>query len=99
MVDEVLELAGRAERRGRLLPARAVVCFVLALCLFSSSDSSGPPGYRVVLRTLAEKLRHLPGGIVQRLPAVLGRGADEHCSSPVDRRGRHAEGVRSRLIL
>ncbi|MFD4550398.1 transposase domain-containing protein [Streptomyces sp. NPDC058466] len=65
VVDEVLELAGSAERRGRLLPARAVVCFVLALFLFSSSDSSGPPGYRVVLRTLAEKLRHLPGGIVQ----------------------------------
>ncbi|MFF1643103.1 transposase domain-containing protein [Streptomyces sp. NPDC058246] len=127
MVDEVLELAGRAERRGRLLPAgRVVACFVLALCLFSSSDSSGPPGYRVVLRTLAEKLRHLPGGIVaaapagrdrpapacqfgprqsppvpgrQAVPGVSGRGADEHCSSPVDRRGRHAEGVRSRLIL
>ncbi|MFF1625971.1 transposase domain-containing protein [Streptomyces sp. NPDC058272] len=45
VADEVLELAGRAERRSRLLPARAVVCFVLALFLFSSSDSSGPPGY------------------------------------------------------
>ncbi|GAA3378693.1 hypothetical protein GCM10020367_59230 [Streptomyces sannanensis] len=67
-VDLVLELTGRAERRHRLLPARAVVCFVLALCLFSSSDSAGLPGYRVVLRTLTEKLRHLPGGIVQRLP-------------------------------
>lgn len=67
-VDEVLELTGRFERRRRVLPARAVVYFVLALCLFSSSDSAGPPGYRVVLRTLTEKLRHLPGGIVQRLP-------------------------------
>ncbi|MEV5400973.1 IS4 family transposase [Streptomyces cellulosae] len=68
VVDEVLELTGRTERRRRLLPARAVVYFVLALCLFSSSDSAGPPGYRAVLRTLTEKLRHLPGGLVQRLP-------------------------------
>ncbi|WP_406260046.1 transposase domain-containing protein [Actinacidiphila glaucinigra] len=67
-VDEVLELTGRVERRRRLLSARAAVYFVLALCLFSSSDSAGPPGYRVVLRTLTEKLRHLPGGIGQRLP-------------------------------
>ncbi|MFD7137519.1 transposase domain-containing protein [Streptomyces sp. NPDC059894] len=68
VVDDVLELTGRVERRRRLLSARAVVYFVLALCLFSSSDSTGPPGYRVVLRTLTEKLRHLPGGLVQRLP-------------------------------
>ncbi|WP_442818843.1 transposase domain-containing protein [Streptomyces sp. NBC_01320] len=38
------------------------------LCLFSSSDSAGPPGCRAVLRTLTEKLRHLPGGAVQCLP-------------------------------
>ncbi|MFW6724995.1 IS4 family transposase [Streptomyces sp. MAR4 CNY-716] len=68
LVDEVVELIGCGERRRRLLPARAVVYFVLALCLFSSSDSAGPPGYRSVLRTLTEKLRHLPGLCVQRLP-------------------------------
>jgi hypothetical protein len=68
VVDEVLELTGRVECRRRLLPARAVVYFVLALCLFSSSDSAGPPGYRAVLRTLTDKLRHLPCGLVQRLP-------------------------------
>ncbi|GAA0665177.1 hypothetical protein GCM10009535_51150 [Streptomyces thermocarboxydovorans] len=45
-----------------------MVYFVLALCLFSSSGSAGPPGYRVVLRSLTEKLRHLPGGFVQRQP-------------------------------
>ncbi|MFE5123990.1 transposase domain-containing protein [Streptomyces sp. NPDC056669] len=45
-----------------------MVYFVLALCLFSSSDSAGPPGYRSVLRTLTQKLRHLPGLCVQRLP-------------------------------
>ncbi|GGU48319.1 hypothetical protein GCM10010211_10670 [Streptomyces albospinus] len=68
LVDEVLEATGRLEQRRRLLPARAVVYFVLALCLFSSADSLGPPGYRSVLRALTEKLRHLPGTCVQRLP-------------------------------
>ncbi|RPK42626.1 hypothetical protein EES39_20470 [Streptomyces sp. ADI92-24] len=68
LVDEVVELTGCGERRRRLLPARTVVYFVLALCLFSSSDSAGPPGYRSVLRTLTQKLRHLPGLCVQRLP-------------------------------
>ncbi|MFF3460686.1 IS4 family transposase [Streptomyces sp. NPDC002730] len=66
LVDEGEELTGCGERRRRLLPARSVVYFVLALCLFSSSDSAGPPGYRSVLRTLTEKLRHLPGLCVQR---------------------------------
>ncbi|WP_228389949.1 IS4 family transposase [Streptomyces smaragdinus] len=68
LIDEVVELTGCGERRRRLMPARAVVYFVLALCLFSSADSAGPPGYRSVLRTLTEKLRHLPGLCVQRLP-------------------------------
>ncbi|MER6087638.1 transposase domain-containing protein [Streptomyces bluensis] len=45
VVDVVLELTGQVERRRRLLPSRAVVYIVLALCLFSSSDSAGPPGY------------------------------------------------------
>jgi hypothetical protein len=32
VVDEVLELTGRAERRRRFLPARAVVYFWLCAC-------------------------------------------------------------------
>jgi hypothetical protein len=43
--------------------------FILALCLFSSAESAAPPGYRAVLRTLTEKLRHLPGWAVQHLPS------------------------------
>ncbi|MDJ0465501.1 transposase domain-containing protein [Streptomyces sp. H27-C3] len=77
VVDEVLELTGRTERRRRLLPARTVVYFVLALCLFSSSGSAGPPGYRAVRRTLTEKLRHLPSGFVQRLPTSRRRNQQE----------------------
>ncbi len=61
MVDEVVVHSGRRERRCRLLPARAVVYFVLALCLFSGADSAGPPGYRSVLRSLTNGLRPLPG--------------------------------------
>jgi Insertion element 4 transposase N-terminal len=61
IVDEVLERTGRVEFRRRLLPTRAVMYFVLALCLFSSAESTGQPGYRAVLRTLTEKLRNLPG--------------------------------------
>ncbi|MDJ0347658.1 IS4 family transposase [Streptomyces sp. H10-C2] len=68
LVDEVLERTGRIELRRRLLPARAVVYFVLALCLFGSAESAGQPGYRAVLRTLTETLRHLPGLRLQRLP-------------------------------
>ncbi|WP_443057655.1 transposase domain-containing protein [Streptomyces sp. IBSBF 2806] len=51
MVDGILELNGRTERRRRLLAARAVVCFVLALCLFSSSDSSDSAGRRDIGRS------------------------------------------------
>lgn len=61
LVDEVVELAGCREKRHRLLPARAVMYFVLGLCLFSGSDSAAPPGYRSVMRWLTNGLRHLHG--------------------------------------
>jgi hypothetical protein len=60
-VDEVVELSGCREKRHRLLPARAVVYFVLGLCLFSGADSAAPPGYRSVMRWLTNGLRHLHG--------------------------------------
>jgi hypothetical protein len=34
LVDEVLAETGRGEQRKRLLPARVVVYYVMALCLF-----------------------------------------------------------------
>ena len=61
LVDEVIGLAGCREKRRRLLPARAVVYFVLGLCLFSGADSMAPPGYRSVMRWLTSGLRHLHG--------------------------------------
>jgi hypothetical protein len=52
-VDSVLERTDRVEQRSRLLPARLVVYFVLAMCLFSGQ------GYEEVARVLTEGLRGL----------------------------------------
>jgi hypothetical protein len=46
LVDGVLARTGRVEQRSRLLPARVVVYFVLAMCLFSGQ------GYEEVARLL-----------------------------------------------
>jgi hypothetical protein len=70
LVDRVVAQAGRCERRARLLPARSVVYFVLALCLFSGADSMGPPGYRSVMRWLTNGLRHLHGSVLPTSPAL-----------------------------
>jgi hypothetical protein len=51
LVDDVLARTGRVEQRSRLLPARMVVYFVLAMCLFSGQ------GYEEVARLLTEGLR------------------------------------------
>ncbi len=50
LVDRVVAEAGRTERRHRLLPARVVVYYVLALALFSGSS------YEEVMRMLVEGL-------------------------------------------
>src|SRR3954451_14390062 len=71
LVDEVVAAAGATQRRGRLLPARAVVYFVLALCLFSGADAATPPGYRSVARSLTTGLRQLPNaGKIPSSPAL-----------------------------
>jgi len=51
LVDEVLAETGRTEQRSRSLPARVVVYYVLALCLFF-----GEP-YEEVMRLLVEGLQ------------------------------------------
>jgi hypothetical protein len=50
LVDEVLAATRRVQQRSRLLPARLVTYYVLALALFSSL------GYEEVMRTLVEGL-------------------------------------------
>lgn len=51
LVDEVLAETGRVQQRNRLLPARLVVYFVLAMCLFSGQS------YEEVARLLTPGLR------------------------------------------
>ncbi|UGQ12069.1 IS4 family transposase [Yinghuangia sp. ASG 101] len=53
LVDEVVAACGRTEQRSRLLPARVVVYFVLAMCLFSGQ------GYEEVARLLTWGLERL----------------------------------------
>jgi hypothetical protein len=53
LVDEVLAATGRVEKRSRLLPARVVVYYVMALCLFFGD------GYEEVMRLLVGGLEHL----------------------------------------
>jgi hypothetical protein len=50
LVDQVIAESGAQEQRHRLLPARVVVYYVLAMCLFSQV------GYEEVARLLAEGL-------------------------------------------
>ena len=55
LVDAVVADAGRVERRQRLLPARVVVYYVLAMALFSGSS------YEEVMRLLVEGLSWVSG--------------------------------------
>ncbi|MEV6649369.1 transposase domain-containing protein [Streptomyces sp. NPDC051219] len=67
LVDEVIAETGRVEQRSRLLPARVVVYFILAMCLFFGQ------GYEEVARLLGEGLGG--AGRSWRVPttAAIGR--------------------------
>lgn len=97
LVDEVLERTGRVQQRRRVLPARAVVYFVLALCLFNSAESAGPPGYRAVLRAMAHGLRHLPELAGGRLPTscALTRARQRLGDKPMQALFEHVCGARA----
>jgi hypothetical protein len=95
LVDEVLAETGRMERRVRLLPARVVVYYVLALCLFFRES------YEEVMRRLVGGLRFLNGwaddwkvptsGAISQARTRLGeeplRRLFERVAVPVARRG------------
>src|SRR6266571_8852098 len=55
LVDRVVAEAGRVEQRHRLLPARVVVYYVLAMALFSDAS------YEEVMRQLVEGLSWASG--------------------------------------
>jgi hypothetical protein len=82
MVDEAVAETGRVQRRCRLLPARAVVYFVLGLCLFSGADATGPPGYRSVARSLTGGLRPV-GGLRLPTSAALTRARQRLGAAPL----------------
>ncbi|WP_282204618.1 IS4 family transposase [Kitasatospora fiedleri] len=70
LVDEVVAECGRVEQRTRLLPARVVVYFVLAMCLFFGQ------GYEEVARLLVQGLeREGRWATAWRVPttAAIGR--------------------------
>jgi hypothetical protein len=69
LVDEVVAECGRGEQRRRLLPARVVVYFVLAMCLFSGQ------GYEEVARLLTCGLGNQRWEGTWRVPstAAIGR--------------------------
>jgi len=79
----LVEAAGKLEQRHRLLPARLVVYYVLALALFSDS------GYEEVMRNLVEGLAYQSGwrshwdvptkGAISQARARLGAGPLEAC--------------------
>src|SRR5436305_7212059 len=52
LVDRVVAETGRVQRRSRLLPARVVVYYVLAMCLFFGQ------GYEEVARLLTDGLAY-----------------------------------------
>jgi hypothetical protein len=83
LVDEVIEVTGRREKRRRLLPARAVVYLVLGMCLLAGSDSARPPGYRPVMRSLTAGLRHLAGASLPCRQA-LGKARVRLGSKPLE---------------
>ena len=68
LVDEAVEAAGAREQRRRLLPARLVVYFVLALWLFRGRNC----GYGQVMLKLADGLysRQLGADLLEGRPAT-----------------------------
>ncbi len=54
LVDAAVDAAGVGEQQRRLLPARLVMCFVLALWLFRGRNC----GYGQVMTKLADGLYH-----------------------------------------
>ncbi|WP_405525176.1 IS4 family transposase [Streptomyces canus] len=77
LVDEVIAETGRGEQRSRLLPARVVVYFVLAMCLFF-----GQP-YEEVARLLGEGLGNRERSWRVPTTAAIGRARRRLGSEPL----------------
>lgn len=80
LVDEVIAETGRGEQRSRLLPARVVVYFVLAMCLFFGQER-GP------LFTVGQNSMELVFEFGMWLKCVKwprGNGAEQHGATRMD---------------
>ena len=106
LVDEVLAETGRSGQRSRLLPARVVVYYVIALCLFFGD------AYEEVMRLLVDGLGFLGhggttgrsryGGITQarqRLGAEPLRVLFERVAVPCAQRGTKGAWLGSRRLM
>ena len=107
LVDDVLAETGRTEQRSRLLPARVVVYYVLALCLFFGD------AYEEVMRLLVAGLHftgawqkdwHVPttGAIAQarqRLGAAPLQRLFERVAVPCAQRGTKGAWLGSRKLM
>ena len=76
LVDEVVEVTGTREQRRRLLPARLMVYFVLALWLFRGRNC----GYGQVMAKLADGLYHQRRG-ADLLAGKLAPGRTGGCGA------------------
>lgn len=80
LVDRVIADCGRTEQRSRLLPARTVLYYVLAMCLFSAES------YREVARLLAHGLDwadQSPGAHWMPTTAAISRARAKLGSEPL----------------
>lgn len=107
LVDEVVSAAGKREQRVRLLPARLVVYFVMALALFYDD------AYEEVMRKLVQNLRPMgiwkkdwrvptTGGLVQarkRLGAEVMRELFNRVAVPCARRSTQGAWLRGRRLM
>src|ERR1700712_392934 len=80
LIDEVIQESGRQERRRRLLPARLVVYYVLALTLFYGD------AYEEVMRKLVNGLRPLRlwrDDWAVPTTGAISRARDRLCPAPL----------------
>jgi hypothetical protein len=107
LVDEVLAETGKVEQRSRLLPARVVVYYALALCLFFGES------YEEVMRLLVEGLQFARSwrkewkipttGAISQARQRLGpeplRALFERIAVPCAEQGTQGAWLRSRRLM
>ena len=107
LVDEVLEASGRVERRHRLLPARVVVYFTLAMCVWADEEYVEVArllvgGLKTMLRWRGSWQVPTSGAITQaraRLGAGVLKALFERVAAPVSSEGAAGSWWRGRRLM